>query len=234
MNRCVAFAIAGYVLFIRYTSTFVIHGDPRAILERDHKEASAAVCLLHAHQIATAAYGSKNTAAMVSQSRDGDLIAMTLRLTGVNVVRGSSGRGKSDRGGIAALGKLQHHIVGQGYVAITSDGPRGPRGKIHKGVSRLSQTTNAPVVCAMLVPRRRIIFRGAWDRMQLPMPFNRIDVHFSAPLTSLPDESCEAFRSRIQQMMSEMERRADPDEAEYSVQETISVRQPTVESRRAA
>src|SRR5512139_931592 len=65
---------------------------------------------------------------MVSESRDGDIAAGTLRHFGFEVVRGSSKR-KGNRALIALINSLRRGRS----VAIAVDGPRGPRHEAKEG-----------------------------------------------------------------------------------------------------
>ena len=82
-------------------------------------------------------------AAMVSASKDGGFLASILECFGVQPVRGSSSR----RGPQALL-----ELTGwaeRGYdLAITPDGPRGPRYVVQEGIIALAQVTGLPIVPA--------------------------------------------------------------------------------------
>jgi hypothetical protein len=169
---------------------------------------------LHAHQIAAAICGDHGTAAMVSQSRDGDFVALGLRLLGIKTIRGSSRRNKKNKGGLLALNDLVEHVrTGQpAYLAV--DGPRGPRNRAHKGIAVLSQQTGAAVLNVVAVPTRRWIFKRSWDRFQIPKPFCRIDIFIGPPIWPQQGEPIEQYRRRIEQLLCQLETSNDPAEAE--------------------
>ncbi len=76
----------------------------------------------------------------------------------------------------------------------------------------LAVEEDVPVLPAIAVPRRRWILRKAWDRMQFPKPFTRIDIHFGEPL--FPEgRSQEELRSAVERALNALEREHDPDEA---------------------
>ena len=66
-------------------------------------------------------------------------------------------------------------------VAITPDGPRGPRHVVQPGVARLAALSGVPVVpaAAFCRPARRL---GSWDRMILPLPFGRGRIVYGTPI----------------------------------------------------
>ncbi len=76
----------------------------------------------------------RRLAAMVSASRDGALLTHILGLFGAHPIRGSS-----SRRGPQALKEMVSH-ANRGYdLAITPDGPRGPRYEVQYGVIDLSK-----------------------------------------------------------------------------------------------
>ena len=103
---------------------------------------------LHAQQLAVVVYGEPGTGAIVSRSKDGDLIARSLEKTGVIPIRGSSGTRK---GGATALRAMVNHVATGKPVCVMVDGPKGPRGTVNPGVAMLSQKTGAPVI-PLLMP----------------------------------------------------------------------------------
>ena len=204
--------IALWMLILRATCRVRMHSDPRPTLRADR--ARYVYSVLHAHQIAAAICGDHGTAAMVSQSRDGDFVALGLRLLGIKTIRGSSRRKSKNKGGLSALNDLVEHVrTGQpAYLAV--DGPRGPRNRVHKGIAALSQQTGAAVLNVVAVPTRRWIFKRSWDRFQIPKPFSRIDIFIDPPIWPQQGEPIEQYRRRIEQSLCHLETSNDPAEAE--------------------
>jgi len=116
-------------------------------------------------------------AVMVSNSRDGELLAGLIGAFGFY-----SARGSSSRGGRKALLELVR-LFKDGYsVAVTPDGPRGPRYQVQEGVIALSAITGAPLIPVSFASTRCLVLRGSWDHMRIPLPLGRIRVVFSEPL----------------------------------------------------
>src|SRR4029434_7620044 len=85
----------------------------------------------------------RKMAAIVSASKDGSIVARVLEHFGVQPVRGSS-----SRRGPQALLELTTWAE-RGYdLAITPDGPRGPRYVVQDGVMALAQLTGRPIIPA--------------------------------------------------------------------------------------
>ena len=209
--RLIAWPIAAYVLLLRRTCRVRIHDDPRP--ELLHRGERIAYSILHAHQLAAAINTDPDTAAMVSQSGDGDLVVRAFRALGVTPVRGSSQKNGRDRGGVAALDALVEHVSTGSPAIIAVDGPRGPRGRVRKGIAALALRADATVVNVVLVPRWRLRITISWDRFQVPLPFSRIDAYFADPIRPEPNEGIESIRRRIETALNELELAHDPSEA---------------------
>jgi lysophospholipid acyltransferase (LPLAT)-like uncharacterized protein len=194
-----------------------IHGDPRPKLRLDGVPYVYSV--LHAHQIAAATCREHGTAAMVSQSKDGDFVALGLRMAGIKTIRGSSRRGIEDKGGLSALNELVAHVRSGSPAYLAVDGPRGPRNQVHKGIAALSKQTGAVILNVVAVPTRRWVFKRSWDRFQIPKPFCRIDIHV-APIWPQTDESIEAYCRRIERSLCELEMSCDAAEARIATART--------------
>jgi lysophospholipid acyltransferase (LPLAT)-like uncharacterized protein len=214
MRRTITFVGPGFIalgmLILRLTCRVRLHSDPRPQLRSEG--ARYIYSVLHANQIAAATCRERGTAAMVSQSKDGDFVAMGLRLAGIKTIRGSSRRGDQDKGGLSALNDLIEHVRTGFPAYLAVDGPRGPRNRVHKGIAVLSQRTGAVVLNVVAVPTRRWIFKRSWDRFQIPKPFCTIDI-FVALIWPQQGESVEDYRRRIQQSICQLESLRDPAEA---------------------
>jgi lysophospholipid acyltransferase (LPLAT)-like uncharacterized protein len=78
---------------------------------------------------------------LVSQHRDGELIARVMRWFKFGCVRGST-----TRGGSRALRQLVRSARAGADLAVTPDGPRGPRCVAQAGVIELAKLTGLPIV----------------------------------------------------------------------------------------
>lgn len=114
--------------------------------------------------------------ALISQSRDGELLTRVIEKLGYKAIRGSS-----SKGGSGALAEMARSMSEGRAAAITVDGPRGPRHKAKIGPVILAKRTGNPIVPFVVKPER---FRTtkSWDRMQIPMPFARAMVIIGKPI----------------------------------------------------
>lgn len=137
---------------------------------------SVVLCVFHQHFFSLIRhfknYGRFNPCIMISQSRDGDIIAPVARLTGWHVARGSSSRGGKDAME-EMIQRLEKGVVGANIV----DGPTGPIGKVKPGVVRMAQQSLAMLVPCVVIPESAWFF-NSWDRFFIPKPFSRVRVRF--------------------------------------------------------
>ncbi len=168
VRRIESWLLALAMLVLRATCRVSIHDDPRP-----HLRAAAepyAYSILHAHQVAAAIGREKGTAAMVSQSADGELLMPGFWALGIKVIRGSNRTQDQDKGGRSALKQLITHVLNGSPAYLAVDGPRGPRNHVRKGIAVLSRETGAVVLNIVAVPSRRWILRGAGTGFRSPSP----------------------------------------------------------------
>ncbi|ALJ56908.1 hypothetical protein AMD24_00748 [Candidatus Xiphinematobacter sp. Idaho Grape] len=136
--------------------------------------------------------------ALASPSQDGEILAAVMAAFCIGAVRGSSSR----RGSQALLGlttKLQ-----QGFdIAVTPDGPRGPRYHLHPGLLFLASTTGARILPIHVNFSCAITLRS-WDKFRIPLPFSRVEVVI-APYEILAKDirrsTLEVERARIETLL---------------------------------
>ena len=134
---------------------------------------------------------------LISQSRDGELIARIVEGCGHATARGSS-----TRGGLKALLTAKRYMEKENRACVfTVDGPKGPRHEIKDGVLFLAQRAKAPIYPVRAFPRRKKVF-NSWDRFELPMPFTRCLIRTGPPLFieagELTPEALEIERKRLE------------------------------------
>lgn len=151
------------------------------------------------------------TKILISQSKDGELIARTMEFLGLGAVRGSS-----NRGGREALREMMKLAREPDDIVFTPDGPKGPRHQAKIGVAQISKTTGRPVVPIAFVASRGMRFRS-WDKFLLPFPFARGVYAFGQPLEYAPDEDIDSYLARIESSMLENTRVAAARLEDYGV-----------------
>lgn len=111
-------------------------------------------------------------ATLISRSADGEYIARVMERWGYLTARGSS-----SRGGGPALRELVRAAQAGHSVAITPDGPRGPRERMKPGALTAARLSGLPLVPAA-AGTDRAWWPGAWDRFLVPKPFARIRIAY--------------------------------------------------------
>lgn len=142
----------------------------------------------------------RRMAGLVSASRDGGLLAQILEHFGIVPIRGSSSR----RGGQALIELTT--CAGRGFdLAITPDGPRGPRYEVQDGVISVAQLTGLPVVPVSYHLNWKIQLKS-WDKFQIPLPFARCEIT-AGKIMRVPRESSDVEREELRKQL-EAEMRA--------------------------
>ena len=133
---------------------------------------------------------------VVSEAREGQYLSDYARRIGYQLLPGSSTRG----GARALLGAIRALEDGS-TVAITPDGPRGPRREIKPGVVHAAQRTGAMILPLHAVASSAWSARS-WDRMFLPKPFARVKLGYGEPFSVEP--GADGLRTGVAQCMASL------------------------------
>jgi lysophospholipid acyltransferase (LPLAT)-like uncharacterized protein len=135
---------------------------------------------------------------LISASHDGGILARTLKYFDVEAVRGSS-----SRRGAQALLELMSWVERNYSIAITPDGPRGPRYEIREGIIALAQLSGRPIVPVSSYVNWKLCLRS-WDRFQIPLPFAKCEIRLGQPLCvprDVPEETRDELKRELQDRM---------------------------------
>ncbi|MBN2460744.1 MAG: lysophospholipid acyltransferase family protein [Candidatus Cloacimonetes bacterium] len=133
---------------------------------------------------------------LISSSKDGELIAGPAEVLGFNTARGSSRRGGSKA--VRQMIKL----AADHSLAVTPDGPKGPRCQIKKGLLQLAYFTGLPILPIAVDIKQEKVF-NSWDRFRVPAPFTRINVTYGDPIPVNSREDTESL-PLVQQIMDKL------------------------------
>lgn len=159
-------------------------------------------CMWHDH-IVLAAFSLEtfNLAGLISQHRDGSYLADSVMMAGIRPVRGST-----SRGGLEAVREILS--LPELHLAMTPDGPRGPRHQMKEGIIYISSRSGRPVVpCALLADRYWSV-NGSWTDMIVPKPFSKVLLIAGTPILipeDLPREEMAALAELLQSEMNRLE-----------------------------
>ncbi|NWG45162.1 MAG: lysophospholipid acyltransferase family protein [Alphaproteobacteria bacterium] len=150
---------------------------------------------------------------LISQHRDGQLIARTVRSFSLGVIAGSTRKARKRRakGGQGALLAMTRALRSGASVGITPDGPRGPRMRASEGVVALARLAGVPIIPAACSARPSLILR-TWDRFFVPLPFARGVFIWGQPMTLSPDADeaeIARFRAELEAALNAVTRQAD-------------------------
>lgn len=151
-------------------------------------------------------FGRPSMAVLVSQHRDGQLLGTLITSLGMGMVCGST-----TRGGVDAVRKLVDPNAPFRHVAVTPDGPRGPRRVVQQGLVYVASRTGMKVVCVG-VGYRRPWRLGSWDRFAVPRPFTAARCLIGEGLVVPPGLKAmqlEPYRLRIQAEMDRLNAAAE-------------------------
>lgn len=144
--------------------------------------------------------GHCNLAMLLSRHRDAEILSHAARHMGFDLVRGST-----RRGGVAALRELLRKSRRM-HLAITPDGPRGPRRRLAPGSIFLASKLGMPLVLMGLGHDRpwRV---GSWDRFAVARPYSRARCITSPEIHVPPDldrKGLEYFREKIERVLNRL------------------------------
>jgi lysophospholipid acyltransferase (LPLAT)-like uncharacterized protein len=112
---------------------------------------------------------------LISEHRDGEIVARAAESLGYGLIRGST-----TRGGGRALISLVRELRAGHEIAITPDGPRGPAGKFAPGALVAAQRSDA-FILPVAVSASRAWRLKSWDRFMIPKPFARVTIAYGVP-----------------------------------------------------
>jgi lysophospholipid acyltransferase (LPLAT)-like uncharacterized protein len=115
-------------------------------------------------------------AVVISEHRDGEIIAQIAERLGFTTVRGSTSRG----GGRALIGLIRAVQAGHDG-AVTPDGPRGPAHVFAPGAVIAAQRTGAAIVTVRAAAVRAWRLKS-WDRFLVPKPFATVRIAYGEPV----------------------------------------------------
>ncbi len=117
-------------------------------------------------------FSEKNICVLISQSKDGQILATAVEFMGYQTVRGSS-----HRGGVAGLLAGMRKVADGHKMSIAVDGPRGPIYKVKDGITAVSEKSKRPIVPMKGHPEKKYVFKKSWNQAQLPYPFSKIKIN---------------------------------------------------------
>ncbi|MES2964868.1 MAG: lysophospholipid acyltransferase family protein [Bdellovibrionota bacterium] len=175
----------GVIAFVFYSllrMTWRLRVVESASLERAIAEnRPIVIAFWHGDELGVVQLGRRYRVAVItSTSKDGEIMNTAARLMGSKTSRGSS-----TRGGVTAL-KGIIRLAKEGYrPSVAVDGPKGPYHKVKPGVFEISKVTKAVIFPLAIAADRSFIFKKAWNKAFLPLPFARVVAQWGEPLPAV-------------------------------------------------
>lgn len=141
-------------------------------------------------------WGHTPLSILASQHRDGEWVSQTALSLGLRIVRGSS-----TRGGAAAIRQLKKHCA-ETSLAITPDGPRGPRRKMAIGPVFMASRLGLPLVTLGIGVSDAWRLK-TWDQFVIPKPMSRVRIIFG-PKIHVPRKAKRDELERIRQSAEDL------------------------------
>lgn len=152
------------------------YNDPYKISPSRKKGIKRIYCFWHNRLLGLAfTERKKNVGILISSHFDGEVVARIVDNMGYHPLRGSSTRG----GTAGLLSMLRDEKVW--YLAITVDGPRGPKGVVKPGAIFLAAKADLEVIPVSCDTENKWVL-PSWDGFQIPRPFARVTINFGKPL----------------------------------------------------
>ena len=175
---------------IRLTLKKEIHGA--------YPNEPAVLMVWHRNQIPSCLLNKdSNLGVLISQSKDGELIAGPISKLGFVPVRGSS-----RRGGTQALRGLISHLK-TNCVVITPDGPKGPIYTIKDGLLTTAYLSKRAIVPVAIDVNREWIF-NSWDKFRFPKPFAIVRMKYGKEFFVKNKEDFPVIKEALQAEMDSM------------------------------
>ena len=131
---------------------------------------------------------------VVSEHRDGQLIARTIGHLGFGSILGSS-----TKGGSTVVRSVLRALRAGECVGLTPDGPQGPRMRVSLGIIQLARISGVPIVPIAFAARPSKLI-NSWDRLLVPLPFCRGIIRWGKPLEVSHDADDAAVQEAARQL----------------------------------
>jgi len=129
-------------------------------------------------------------------------------------------QGSSTRGGVEGIAAMAQALEAGRNVALTIDGPRGPRYVAKPGAVILARRTGRPVSCFHIGVQYGFTLEKAWDHFQIPFPFSSV-VMFCAPPIRVPaDADSDVMKAKQDEVQEALERCREVAESWFDLTES--------------
>jgi len=196
----------GYAVlsFIYKTNKFEVYGLEN-LKTAQQKKRPIMLCVWHGRMLYPIFYVAKNkikTWAIASPHQDGYIMAQILKKWNVSIIEGSSNKkSKNVINQIKEIFEKDHNAI----VAITNDGPKGPRHVAKENSLKIAQEYNAQILTITGDSTKKWTFK-TWDKFYLPKPFGKIIINIAPTYEYQGDdlvESVSTYMTKYEKKVSQ-------------------------------
>ena len=204
LNKDTTKGLASLVRFLFRIQEVFTH-----IVEVEHPDVDSCLyAMWHCNQCAIYGFKDKPTVSvLVSNSRDGEVVAHGISRMGFKLVRGSKGR----RGAVEASLQMIEALKNGERCAMMVDGPKGPPKIAKDGAIKIAKLSGKPIVPVCWYSTNfNWVKLPSWDGLRMPILDVRLINLYGEPIyvpEDADDEVIEQVRLKLEQSLKELDER---------------------------
>ena len=160
-----------YLFLLSLRATLSISHVNRELMQDAQKRAGNVIACFWHGRLLLMPFAVKGARAkvLISRHRDGEFIARVIRFFGLGAVRGSHRK----EGGVASIREMIA-LAGEGWnIAITPDGPKGPKYRVKEGLVELAKLSQKPILPVTYGARKKKLSTPGTASF-FPIPFQEL------------------------------------------------------------
>jgi len=202
-----------YLTLVQKTNKIIV--EPSDILDQVTPQQPFIVSVWHGqHVLVPAIPIGIQASALISRNLDGEVTARIVEHFGNKTIRASGGRKQSEilkKGGLTGFLEMLNTLEAGDNVIQTADIPKGISRKAGLGIINLAQKSGRPILPFAIASSKRYIFKNAWDKTALNLPFGTTAICVGEMLY-VPQEKTgkdlEIYRDMLEEQMDMITKRA--------------------------
>jgi lysophospholipid acyltransferase (LPLAT)-like uncharacterized protein len=186
LTGAIASGLAGFLRFTNWTNPQ--RAETKAVQDKIRELGPVIIALWHGQHLMASFVAPRDMkfVALFSRSPDAEMNAKVAERLGVEVVRGSGGRGSGQRlekGGARALIQLKRALDDGKSVVMIADISKSTPRQAGEGIALLAKISGRPVLPAAYASSRGLIVAKSWDKMRINLPFGRAVAQTGDPVS---------------------------------------------------
>ena len=177
-TKLISYLIYYFIRLINLTYRYEFVGlDNKKKARALHPKGAFVFAIWHQNLIpGILAHGDEQYTMIISESKYGEIVAVTCEKLGHKPSRGSS-----TRGGKKALIEMVKNVKSGIPGALTVDGPKGPPHVVKPGVIELARLAQCAILPMSPYTNRFWVIKKSWDQFRIPKPFSRVVIALGEP-----------------------------------------------------